>query len=53
MKELQSLKKDIANTEHYKLRLIKKGKDVKAYHMQKKVDYLTQVLQEIEESDIN
>jgi hypothetical protein len=48
MKELQQLKKDIANTEHYKSRLLKQGKNAKAYKMQKKLDHLQEVLEEVE-----
>jgi len=42
--EIERLKRDRNETLNYRRKLLKKGKDVLAYKMQKKVDYITETI---------
>ena len=42
--EIERLKRDRNETVNYRRKLLKKGKDVLAYKMQKKVDYITEAI---------
>jgi hypothetical protein len=42
--EIERLKRDRNETVNYRRKLLKKGKEVLAYKMQKKVDYITETI---------
>tara|TARA_B110000977_G_C11030723_1_gene475134 strand:- start:1335 stop:1541 length:207 start_codon:yes stop_codon:yes gene_type:complete len=44
--QIERLKKDKREATHYQNRLLKKGKDVKAYKFQRKIDFINQHLEE-------
>ena len=48
MHGIHRLRRDIIETRHYRMRLIKKGKEVLAYKMAKKVLYMEKNLQDLE-----
>ena len=45
--EIERLKRDMNETIHYQRRLEKKGKDNNIYKMQKKIEYLSDTIQEL------
>lgn len=44
LNSVERLKKDYNETLHYRKRLLKKGKDIQAYRMQRKADYLSEAI---------
>ncbi len=47
--EIERLKRDMNETIHYQRRMHKKGKDSHVYRLQKKIDHLSDYIQEISE----
>lgn len=47
MQEINRLKKDKSDVERYRMKLIKNGNEVLAYKMLKKMEYIEQCIQEI------
>lgn len=49
--QIERLKRDQREASHYQNRLLKKGKDVKAYKLQHKIDFINQHLEDWELSN--
>jgi len=49
--QIERLKRDQREASHYQNRLLKKGKDVKAYKLQRKIDFINQHLEDWELSN--
>ncbi len=45
--EIERLKRDRNETLHYQRRMEKKGKDTHVYKLQKKIDHLSEYIQEL------
>ena len=47
LQDLERLKKDRNEAQHYRTRLLKKGKTTKAFKMNRKIEYLDEYIQQL------